>query len=136
MGLAAPNPGQALPLLHPGTTAQAQLAVPDPDLQAVVGMASGPTFLGFPTGPVPAHVLAVPADAPADLGALEPTGRTFDFTDPNGNAWSVIEYRAAWGYAYGSATGPATDDRDAGAYNFALIVDTSLVGQQLRVVAA
>jgi hypothetical protein len=136
VGLAAPNPGQALPLIHPGTTAQAELAVPDPDLQVMVGMASGPKLLGFSTGPEPARVLVVPADAPAELGGLEPTGRTFDFTDPHGNAWTVIEYRAAWGYAYGTATGPATVDDDAGAYNFALIVDTSLVGGHLRVVAA
>lgn len=119
-----------------GSIAAADLSLPDPELAPVVGLAQAPAVLGIATGPAPARVLAVPRDAPADLGALEPTGRTFAFTDPHGNAWSVQEYHAAWGYAYGTATGPVTEDGDAGTYNFVLLVDHTNVGTALRIVAA
>ena len=135
VALAAPNPGLAI-IQQPGAAAPTYFVAPDPNLQLVAGLASGPSLLGVPLGAAPARVLAVPESAPADLGGLTPTGRTFPFTDPNGDTWTVVEYRASWGYAYGTATQPVTQDPDAGAYNFALIVDTSLVGHDIRVVAA
>lgn len=137
VALAVPNPGPvAATVQQSGESIPVQLAVPDPDLALVVGVARAPSLLGIPLGGVPARVLAVPSDAPADLRALTPTGRTFPFTDPHGNAWLVTEYRAAWGHAYGANVGPLTHDPDAGTYNFALLVDTSLVGPQLRIVPA
>lgn len=135
-GAAALAFGGSGAMVAAGGIATADLSLPDPDLAPVVGLARGPSLLGLATGPAPARVLAVPQDAPADLGALEPTGRGFDFTDPHGNTWSVQEYRAAWGYAYGTATGPVTHDAAAGAYNFVLLVDHAKVGRALRVVAA
>jgi hypothetical protein len=122
--------------LQAGNVAAADLSVPDPDLAMVAGLAQGPQILGIPTGPAPARVLAVPADAPADLGALAPTGRHFDFTDPHGQAWTVTEYRASWGYAYGTAPGATAQDADAGAYNFVLLVDHSKTGEHVRLVVA
>jgi hypothetical protein len=135
VALADPNPGLAT-IQQPGAAVPTDLVAPDPDLAVVAGLARGPSILGIAIGDAPRHVLAVPADAPADLGALMPTGREFPFTDPNGNAWVVTEYRAAWGYAYGAETGPVTHDPDAGTYNFALMVDTTLVGRDLRVIPA
>lgn len=135
LALATPDPGRTA-LLEAGRAAAAELAVPDPDLAVVVGLAQAPSLLGIPLGRAPDRVLAVPVGAPDELGALEPTGRSFAFTDPHGNAWTVTEYRAAWGYAYGTLVGPDTLDPEAGAYNFVLLVDHTKVGSGLRVVAA
>jgi hypothetical protein len=121
---------------QPGIVAFADLAVEDPDLAKVVGLAQGPSLMGLPLGAAPARVLAVPQDAPADLSALEPTGRTFAFTDPHGNAWLVEELQASWGFAYATQVGPLTHDADAGAYNFVLLVDHAKAGRDLRLVAA
>jgi hypothetical protein len=136
VALASGNAGQGPTTFTAGMTEAVSLDVPDPELAPVVGLARGPSFLGLPLGDAPRRVLAVPAGAPAELGPMEATGRAFDFADPHGNPWHVAEYRAAWGYAYGTATGPVTHDADAGAYNFVLLVDHERAGQQVRIVAA
>lgn len=118
-----------------GRLAAADVVAQDLDLAPLVGLARAPTLLGVPIGEAPRRVLAVPEDAPADLGAMVPTGRAFTFTDPHGNPWTVEEYEAAWGTAYGTAVGPLTHDADAGAYNFVLLVDQGKVGSRLRIVA-
>lgn len=127
VALAAGNTGQGpitvTALAAPGGVASAELAMPDPDLAPLVGHVAGPSLLGVPLGEAHGRAVAVPSDAPADLGALQPTGRHFAFTDPHGHAWDVQEYRAAWGYAYATPLGPTTHDDAAGDYNFVLIVD-------------
>jgi len=125
----------AAPTVAAGRVTTADLAIPDPDLALVTALARGPQVLGIPVGQGPQRVLAVPQDAPATLGPLQATQRHFDFTDPHGNAWVVQEYRAAWGYAYGTSVGPTTSDADAGPYNVVLLVDHTRVGEHVRLVA-
>lgn len=129
--------GTAAPAqVRAGRMAEADLSVPDADLVPVVGLAPGARLLGFEVGAAPERVLAVPLDAPEDLGALQETGRAFSFVDPNGLAWTVTEYEASWGFAYGTSTAPMAEDATAGAYNFVLLVDQTKTGPQVRVIAA
>lgn len=136
VALAVPGLGQVPSAsLEPGSSTMTELALPDPDLRLVVGHARAPAVLGLALGPAPSRVLAVPAEAPQDLGPLEATGRAFPFTDPHGHDWVVREYRAAWGWAYGVDVGPLDHDERAGAYNYVLLVDQSRTGSAVRVVA-
>jgi hypothetical protein len=119
-----------------GALGYADLAAPDPELVVLAGLARAPTVLGVALGEAPSRVLAVPASAPAELGELRETGRAFAFTDPHGNAWTVTEYEASWGHAYGTEVGPVTVEPEQGAYNFVLLVDQGLLGGAARIVAA
>lgn len=130
------DPDQAGTLVAPGHVAAAEVVGPDTDLALTVGVARAPHLLGLELGAAPARVLAVPADAPAEPGPLTATGETFSFTDPHGNDWTVVEYEAAWGFAYGTAVGPLTEDPHAGVYNFVLLVDQGKLPGPMRIVAA
>jgi hypothetical protein len=48
----------------------------------------------------------------------------------------VREYHAAWGYAYGVDVDALDHDDVAGDYNYVLLVDQTMTGNDVRVIAA
>ena len=97
---------------------------PDPFLQVYVGLARSRTA-GFLSVDHDGYVVMLEGGMDRALApSLRRTGESFDFTDPNGRSWHVVELASSGGSAWAVHTAPRTRDAATGMdYNFVLIVD-------------